>query len=217
VVLDLTIIGLAVALYPVALTAFLLVLSSRRGRRKGAAYVFGWIASLAGVVAVTVLATGNDPPTSNSAPSLGVLAAKIALGTSLLVVALRQYRRLALPKEPKKTPRWQAGVDNMSALYAVGLAVFAQSWVLVAAGAATVVEAKLSTWADYLSLVYFCLLASSPYLVMETYATVRPEQSQAFLVRLRRWIDAHTDLLIFWLSLLVGLWLIGKSTYLIVA
>jgi hypothetical protein len=216
VILDLTIIGLAIALYPVALTAFILVLSSRGGTRKGAAYVLGWVASLAGVVAVTVLATGNDPPKSNSAPSLGALAAKIALGTVLLVVALRQYRRLGLPKETRKTPRWQAGVDNMSAWYAVGLAVFAQSWVLVAAGAATVVEAKLSTWADYVTLVYFCLLASSPYLVMEAYATIRPEQSQAFLARLRRWIDAHTDLLVFWISLFVGLWLIGKSTYLIV-
>ena len=215
-VLDLTIIGLAIALYPIALTAFVVILGSRRGSRKGAAYVAGWVLSLAVVVAVTVLATGNSPPKSNTAPSLGALALKIALGTVLLLVAIRQYRRLRRPKKPKKTPRWQASVDNMSPWYALALAPFAQTWALVAAGAATVVEAKLSSWADYLLLVYFCLLASAPYLVLETYATTRPEQTQAFLARLRTWIDAYTDQLILWLSLLVGLWLIGKSSYLIV-
>ncbi len=89
----------------------------------------------------------------------------------------------------------------MSPWYALALAPFAQTWALVAAGAATVVEAKLSSWADYLLLVYFCLLASAPYLVLEMYATTRPEQTQEFLARLRTWIDAHTDQLILWLSL----------------
>jgi hypothetical protein len=195
---------------------FVLILASRRGSRKGAAFVFGWIVSLAVVVAVTVLATGNEPPKSNTAPSLGALAVKIALGTTLLVVALRRYRRLGRPKTPKKAPKWQAGVDNMSPWYAMGLAVFAQSWALVAAGAATVLEAKLSSWADYLMLIYFCLLASAPYLLLEVYATARPVQTHDVLARLRGWIDGHTDALIIWVSLVVGLWLIGKSLYLIV-
>ena len=39
---------------------------------------------------------------------------------------------------------------------------------------------------------------------------------QEFLARLRRWIDTHTDQLIVWVSLVVGLWLVGKSIYLIV-
>jgi Sap, sulfolipid-1-addressing protein len=102
VFLDLTIIGLAIALYPIAITAFIVILASRNGARKGAAYVAGWILSLAVVVAVTVLSTGNSPPKSNTAPSLGLLAFKIALGTILLLVAVRQYRRLGRPKAPKK-------------------------------------------------------------------------------------------------------------------
>jgi hypothetical protein len=216
VILDLTIVGLAIAFYPLAVTAFVLILASQNGGRKGAAFVFGWVFSLAVVVSVTVLATQNSPPKTNTAPALGALAAKIAIGTLLLVVAIRQYRRLARPKQPKKVPKWQAGVDNMSPLYALGVAVFAQSWALVAAGAATVVEAKLSSWQDYLTLVYFCLLASAPYLLMEFSVTVRPEQTHDFLLRLRGWIDAHTDQLVLWGSLVVGSWLIAKSTYQIV-
>jgi len=217
VILDLTIIGLAITLDPLPLTAFIIILGSRRGSRKGAAFVAGWIISLAIVVAVTVVATGNSPPKSNTAPSLGALAVKIVLGAVLLLIALRQYRRMGRPKKPKKPPKWQAGVDNMSPWYAMGLAPLTQPWGMIAAGAATVVEAKLSSATDYLALVYFCLLATASYLGMEIYATTRPEQTQDFLARLRAWIDSHTDQLIIFVSLVVGLWLIGKSLYLIVS
>jgi hypothetical protein len=216
VILELTIIGLAITLEPIPLTAFIIILASERGSRKGAAFVSGWLVSLGIVVAVTVLATGNSPPKSNTAPSLAALAVKIALGVVLLLIALRQYRRLGQPKKPKKPPKWQASVDNMSPLYAMALAPLTQPWGLIAAGAATVVQAKLSSWEDYLALIYFCLLASASYLLMELYAIIRPDQTQDFLSRLRTWIETHTDLLIIWVSLVVGLWLIGKSIYLIV-
>jgi hypothetical protein len=62
VVLNLVLIGVAIALDPLPLTAFMVVLPSRHGVRKGAAWVFGWLVSLATVVTVTVLATGNNPP-----------------------------------------------------------------------------------------------------------------------------------------------------------
>ena len=215
-ILELTIIGLAIALEPIPLTAFIIILASERGSRKGAAFVSGWLVSLGIVVAVTVLATGNSPPKSNTAPSLAALAVKIALGVVLLLIARRQYRRLGQPKKPKKPPKWQASVDNMSPLYAMALAPLTQPWGLIAAGAATVVQAKLSSWEDYLALVYFCLLASASYLLMEIYAVVRPDQTQDFLSRLRTWIDTHTDQIIIWVSLLVGLWLVGNSLYLIV-
>jgi len=216
VILELTIIGLAIALEPIPLTAFIIILASERGSRNGAAFVSGWLVSLGIVVAVTVLATGNSPPKSNTAPSLAALAFKIALGVVLLLIALRQYRRLGQPKKPKKPPKWQASVDNMSPLYAMALAPLTQPWGLIAAGAATVVQAKLSSWEDYLALVYFCVLASASFLFMEFFAVIRPDQTQDFLARLRTWIETHTDLLIIWVSLVVGLWLIGKSVYIIV-
>ena len=55
-------IGLAITLEPIPLTAFILVLASRGGVVKGAAFIFGWIASLAVVVAATLIITGNNPP-----------------------------------------------------------------------------------------------------------------------------------------------------------
>ncbi len=215
-VLDLILIGLVVTLEPIPLTAFILILASTNGTRKGAAFIFGWLLSLAVVVAVTILVTGNNPPKSNTAPSLAALAAKIAIGVVLLVIALRQWRKIGKPKPPKKTPKWQTGIDNMSPWYAMGLAPLTQPWGVVAAGVATITGAKLASWQDYVAIVGFCLIATGVYIVMELYVGFRPDQGQALLTRLRNWLDTHTDQVIIIVSLVLGLWLVGKSVYLLV-
>jgi len=214
-VLNLVLIGLAITLDPLPLTAFIVVLPSKRGVRKGAAFVFGWLLSLAVVVTITVLATGNNPPKPSTAPSLAALAAKVAIGVVLVTIAVRHIRARGRPKPPKKPPKWQEHVDSMSPWFALGLAPALQPWGLIGAGAATVVEAKLSSWESYLALFLFCLLASASYLFMEIYTVFRPGQSQALLARFRTWIDTHTDQVIISGSLILGFWLIGNSLYLI--
>ena len=216
-VLSLLLIGLAVALDPLPLTAFIVILPSRRGVRKGTAYLFGWLASLAIVVTVTVLATGNNPPKPNTVPSLASLAAKIAVGAVLVLIAIRQRRRMGKPKPPKKPPKWQEHVDNMSPWFAMGLAPALQPWTLIAAGAATVVEAKLSSWESYLALFGFCLLGSASYIALVIYAGFRPEQSQAFLAKFRKWMETRTDQVIIVGCLLIGFWLIASTIYYVVS
>jgi threonine/homoserine/homoserine lactone efflux protein len=213
VVLDLVLIGLAITLDPLPLTAFLIALPSKGGARKGAAYVFGWLVSLAIVVTATVLATGNNPPKPNTAPSLAALAVKIAIGAVLVVIAVRHIRTRGRPKPPKKPPKWQQHVDNMSPWFAMGLAPTLQPWVMIGAGAATVVQAKLSSWESYLALAGFCVLASASYLALEIYAVARPGPSRALLGRFRTWLDTRTDQVIIVGSLLLGLWLIASPSW----
>jgi hypothetical protein len=215
-VLDLLLIGLAVSLDPLPLTAFVVILPSKRGVRKGAAYLFGWLVSLAVVVAVTVVATGNNPPKPNTVPSLGSLAAKIAIGTVLVLLAIRQRRRRGRPKKPKKPPKWQEHVDNMSPWFALALAPTLQPWTLIAAGAATVVEAKVSNWESVLALFGFCVLGSASYIALVIYAGFRPEQSQAFLAKFRKWMETRTDQVIITGCLLLGFWLIASSIYYVI-
>jgi threonine/homoserine/homoserine lactone efflux protein len=216
VTLDLILIGLTISLEPIPLTTFIVVLASKNGVRKGAAFLFGWLASLAIVIALTIVATGNKPPKTNSAPSLAALAFKILAGVVLLLIALRQYRRLGKPKPPKKTPKWQTGVDNMSLWFALALGPLTQPWGLVAVGIATITEAKLSSWQDYIAIVLFCLVSTSTYLVMEVYAGFRPARTQALLAQIRTWIETHRDQVIIVGSIVLGFYLIGKSTYLLV-
>ncbi len=214
---ELVLIGLVITLEPIPLTAFLLILASKGGVRKGAAFIFGWLASLAIVVALTVVATADKPPKPSTAPSLAALAVKMLIGVVLLAIAVRQWRRMGRPRKPKKTPKWQTGIDRMSPWYAMGLAFLVQPWGLVAAGVAVITAAKLSSWESYIALFLFCVVSALVYIVMEIYAGFRPEKTQALVTQVRAWIDTHTDQVIIVISLVLGFWLIGKSIYQIVS
>jgi threonine/homoserine/homoserine lactone efflux protein len=216
-IFELLLIALVITLEPIPLTAFILVLASEGGVRKGAAFIFGWLLSLAAVVALTVVATGNNPPKPATAPSLAALALKLLIGAVLVVIGLRRRARMGLPKEPKNPPKWQSGIDNMSPWLVIGLAPLTQPWGLVAAGVAVIMEAKLSSWESYVGLFLFCLVATGVYLVMEVYAGFRAERAQSLMRGIRTWIDAHTDQVIVVLSLGLGFWLVGKSIYQLVA
>jgi threonine/homoserine/homoserine lactone efflux protein len=213
VVLDLLLIGLGIALEPFPLTAFILILSAEKGTRKGLAFILGWLACLVVVIAAVVLVTGGKPPAPSTAPSTAALAVKLALGIVLIGLAVRQRRRMGRPRKP---PTWMARLDRLSPWAAAGLAAFLQPWALVAAGAATVTQAKLSSAADYLTLVIFVLLATASFLYLELYAVFAPAAAGARLARLRTWLDTHRDQVIIVLSLLLGFWLAGKSIYLLV-
>jgi hypothetical protein len=214
VVLDLVIIGLAITLEPLTIVAFILILGAEKGIRKGLAFILGWLACLVAVIAVVLLVTGGKPPEPHTAPSNAALAVKAALGIVLIAFAIRQWRR---KERPHKQPTWMARLDRLSLWAAAGLGVFLQPWSLVAAGAATVVQAKLTTAGDYLALVLFCLLATSSFLVMELYAAFAPEAASARLGLVRKWIDNHRDQAIVAGSLLVGCWLLANSIYVIVS
>ncbi len=213
-VLDLLLIGLGITLEPFPLTAFILMLSAEKGTRKGLAFLLGWLACLVVVIAAAILATGNSPPKPQTVPSTAILAVKLALGVTLILLAMHQRRQMGHPRKP---PAWMAHVDRLSLWSAAGLAVFLQPWVLVAAGATTVAGAKLATAGSYLALMFFCLLATASFLYLELYATFAPARAGARLARLRAWLDSHQDQVIIAVFLLLGFWLTGKSIYLLVS
>ena len=213
-VLDLLLIGLGIALEPFPLMAFILVLSAEKGTIKGLAYILGWLACLVAVIAAVILTTGNNPPRPQTAPSSAALAVKLVLGLVLILIAVRRRRRMGRPRKP---PGWMEHLDRLSLWAAAGLAAFLQPWTLVAAGAATVVQAKLATAGSYLVLVLFCLLATSSFLYLELYATFAPARARARLEHMRTWLDTHQDQVVIVICLLLGFWLAGKSIYLLVS
>jgi threonine/homoserine/homoserine lactone efflux protein len=214
VVLDLLLVGLAITLEPFPLTGFILILSAEKGTWKGLAFILGWLACLVAVIAAVLLTTGGNPPKSQSAQSTAVTAIKLAIGIVLILLALRQRRRRGRPRKP---PTWMSRLDRLSLLSAAGLAVFLQPWALVAAGAATVAQAKLSTAGDWVTLMLFCLLATSSFLYLELYAAFAPAKATVRLERMRTWLDTHQDQVLIGVFLLLGFWLAGKSIYLLVS
>ncbi len=210
--LDLFLIGLVVTLEPIPLTAMILLLAAERGIMKGLGFTLGWMLTLVAIVALTVLVTGGKPLIPQSAPSTASLVIKLAIG---LVLVFTGYRRWGKPSssEPKKQPRWMAGIDRINPLAAAGLGFLLQPWVLVAAGVATITQAKLSSGQEYFAVFAFCIWCTASYLVMEIYAALRPEVVRTKLNALLEWINSHKDQAIVFLSLGLGLYLMAKSIY----
>jgi threonine/homoserine/homoserine lactone efflux protein len=214
VVLDLLLIGLGIALEPFPLTAFILVLGAEKGIWKGLAFIVGWLACLVAVIAAVILATMNSPPKPQTVPSTAALAVKLAVGVVLIIIALRKRRQRGQPRKPAA---WMAKLDRLSLLSVAGLAAFLQPWTLVAAGAATILEAKLTTPESYLALIFFCLLATASFLYLEVYTTFAGARADARLGHMREWLNSHQDQVVIAVFLLLGLWLAANSLYVLVS
>ena len=210
--LDLFLIGLVVTLEPIPLTAMILLLATDGGLLKGLGYVLGWMVTLVGIVAVTVLVTGGKPLIPNSNPSTGALAVKLTVGVVLVVIAYRRWGTWG-NSEPKGQPKWMRGIDRVNPLTAAGLGFLLQPWVLVTAGVADITQAKLSSAWEYLAVFAFCVLCSASLLTMEVYAALRPAEVKIKLQALLDWITSHRDQVIVILSLALGLYLMAKSLY----
>lgn len=211
-VLDLMLIALAIALYPLPMMAFILVVSSPRGVWKGLAFILAWLANLVVVIALVLALTGGQPPPPRSPPGVAALALKLAIGVGLVAYGVRRYRRRKGKAARDAGPK-PSHVDVGSVWAAAGLAVLIQPWGMVAAGATTVIEADTSHATTFIALFGFCLLASSGLLAAELYMVFAPEAAQARLLRMRAWMEGHKDEAIVFVCLLLGLWLSAQSIY----
>ncbi|RSS53321.1 GAP family protein [Streptomyces sp. WAC01280] len=221
-ILDLFLIGLAIALYPIPVMAFVLVVSAPRGVYKGLAFIIAWLACLVAVIAMVLLFTGGQPPAPRSPPSIAALAATLVIGLSLIVYSEHRRRRsrrtAAAPASQENRPKGSgrsltSRMDQATGWSAAGLAVLLQPWGMVSAAAATVVKADLSQVSSFLALFGFCVLATAGLLAMELYMVFAPEKAQHSLVSLRGWLERHKDPAIVLICLVLGLWLVGRSLY----
>jgi Sap, sulfolipid-1-addressing protein len=211
VVADLVLIALGIALQPFRLSAFILILSTEGGTKKGLGFVLGWLTCLVLVIALVVLITAGKPVRLRTVPSSAVLIIRLALGIALIVIAAVQWRHR---NRARRAPAWLARLDTMSPWAAAVIAAIMQPWTLVAAAAVTAAAARLSSVGDYLALASFCLLATSSFIVLELYAACAPAASTQ-LAALRNWLDTHGNQVIIIVCLVLGVWLTGQSVRLL--
>ncbi|WP_405704661.1 GAP family protein [Streptomyces sp. NBC_00069] len=225
-VLDLLLIALAITVDPLPIMAFVLVVSSARGVWKGLAFILAWLACLVAVIAIVLTVTDGQPPAPRSPPGIAGVAAKLVIGLGLVFYGLHRHLLMKAGTAPtgSTTPLGrdvQGGssegaasrTDSSSVWAAAGLAVLVQPWGLVAAGATTVLEANTSHTSTYLALFGFCFLATASLLAAELYIVFAPEVAHDRLMRLRSWLEGHTQQAIVVICLVLGLWLTGKSIY----
>jgi hypothetical protein len=210
-IVDLILIGAAIALEPIPLTGYILLRSTEGGNWKGYGFILGWILTLALIVVLTLALTGGKPLKNESTPSTATLIVKILLGCGLLVLAWRQNARRG--RSTRATPSWMVKLDRVNFAGAMGASFLLQPWLLVAAGAVTVTAADLSEPTTVAVLVGYCILATSTYLAMHAYGVISPERARSRLDGFRQFLTDHRDQVIILLCVVIGFWLIGESAY----
>jgi hypothetical protein len=208
---DIVATGIVVALNPLSIACYILLLSSPRGVAKGLAFLAGWAASIVAVIALTLALTDGTPPRPTTAPAKAVSGVVVLLGVAFIVAGQRFYRRLHAPAVAKPPPRWMGKLDTMPLWGAASLGVLIQPWPFVAAGAALVSSIDTGDAASLAYLAAFALLSCFSFIVMQAYVVVAHDVALPRLARLRVWLDGHRMLMVAVLCLALGAALVIKG------
>jgi len=208
--------AVAVAVFPVPVIAVVLLLGSARGRTKALAFCVAWYLGLVIVGAIVLVVAGAVGPTEGSEPATWVSILLLALGATLLWLAVKQW--LGRPRSGAEAPLpgWMRKVDEFTIVKAAsaGFALSAlnpKNLLLVAAAAAEIAEVGLSGSQQAVALVAFALIASLGVLSPLALAIVRGEGADRLLARLRTWMAANNAVIMAVLFLLIGAKLIGDA------
>ena len=119
--------GVGVALSPVPIIAVVLMLATPKGRVNGPAFLTGWVAGIAVLGAIVLLAASGASASKHGAPATWVSIVKIILGLLLLLLAVYQWRGRPRGDSQPELSKWMSTVDTFTPgrSLAVGVALSA--------------------------------------------------------------------------------------------
>jgi hypothetical protein len=188
---DVVPLAIAVALSPVGVSVFLLMLLSEHEIENARAYALGWAATFS-VIAIGALLTGvsfkaTHPPTAVRLLEVGagvvVIAAAVFILTRLSAGHLRRSRWLAITDG---ISAWRAGV--LGVLFAL---INPKDVALSVGAGATVSDAPLSGAQSALAIAVFAAVATVTITVPLTVALLAGERAQPTLRAWHDWLDRN--------------------------
>ena len=182
--------GLAVAVCsPVSVVTVIVLLTMPSGRRRGVAFVLGWLLAVA-VIAVVIVTVGNgqDFSSHKTTPSRAASWAEIAVGLILAVTAVRSLRRRGPSRSSGEAPKWLNRLDRTNWLLAVVVGAFMLTYSLTIAAAAEILKANVSTGDDVLAFVVFAVASIVSIVAPIVVALIAPDRADQRLAAWRQWL-----------------------------
>jgi Sap, sulfolipid-1-addressing protein len=208
--------AVGIALSPIPIIAVVLMLTSRKARINGPAFVLGWLIGL-GIVGAIVLALAGPAGASKSgAPATWVSWVKIVLGILLLLVAARQFRSRPHGNEEPSMPKWMATIDKTTPPAAVGLAAVLsganpKNLLLAVSGAAAIAGTGISGGQQAIAYAVFALIGTLGVGIPVGIYFAMGARSEKLLAGLKDWMSAHNAVIMSVLCLIIAAKLIGDA------
>ena len=208
--------AVGIAVSPIPIIAVVLMLTSRRAKVNGLAFVVGWLIGLGIVGAIVLSLAGPAGASKSGSPATWVSWVKIALGVLLLLVALRQFRGRPHAGEDPPMPKWMGTIDNFKPLTAFGFAAVLaganpKNLLLAVGGGAAIAQTGIPDGQQAIAYLIFALIATVGVGTPVVIYLAMGERSQEILARLKDWMGRNNAVIMSVLCLIIGAKLIGDA------
>jgi threonine/homoserine/homoserine lactone efflux protein len=208
--------AVGIALSPIPIIAVVLMLTSRRARTNGPAFVLGWLAGLGVVGAIVLALAGSGGASKSGAPAAWVSWVKLALGVWLLLVAVRQFRSRPRGDEQPPMPKWMATIDKITPAAALGLAAVLsganpKNLILAVGGATAIAQTGIPGGQQAIAYLIFALIGTLGVGIPVGIYFAMGARSEKLLAGLKDWMTQHNAVIMTVLCLIIGAKLIGDA------
>jgi threonine/homoserine/homoserine lactone efflux protein len=215
--LILTVLGLGLAIAvcsPGSVVTVIVLLSMPSGRRRGIAFVVGWLLAIAviGVLSVALL-HGQDFSSHKTTPSRAASAAEVLLGVVVVLASARAFRRRARGRPSGDTPAWLARLDRTNWLLAVPVGAFMLTYSLTLVAAAEIMKANVSVADAAIAFVVFATASIVTIVAPVVVACLAPERSAERLARWRSWLLQNSRAIGLVALMVIGALLIARGVH----
>jgi threonine/homoserine/homoserine lactone efflux protein len=207
--------ALAVALSPIPIIGVVLVLDSDRARRNGPAFALGWVAGLATVSVVVVLAAGAaSDPGSDAAEGINWFMAGI--GFMFFVMAARLWKKRPKRGETAEMPSWMASINSISSTRALGLgaalsAANPKNLALTFAASAAIANAQLGRADTTIAVVTFVAIGSTTVVGAVVFYLAAPARAARPLAAVRQFMADNNATIMMVILVILGTKLLGDA------
>ena len=211
--------GLAVALTsPVSVVTVIVLLSLPAGRRRGIAFLVGWLIALAVIATLIVFVLhGQDFGSRSSSPSRAASALEVLLGSLLLIWAVVAYRRREPASGGASTPKWLDPIAGTHWLLAVAVGALMLSYGITFAAASEILKANVSRLDGGVAIAVFALTSMITVAAPIVAVVAAPERSEQRLETWKAWLLGNSRVVTLVVLMVVAAFLIVRGVHDLVA
>lgn len=211
---DVLVLGLGVALSPLAIVAVVVMLVASRGTAAAWCFAAGWVVSLASVATTVALLADAAEAGEAAGPATWVSALKLVVGALLVLFAARRWS--SRDEGGGEAPGWIRRLDEVTPLGAAGLAVLfnvlkPKNLLLGIAAGVAVAGTGAAPAGQALAVAVFVLLGTAGVAAPLAIHVAMPARGRDVLVGLRDWMVRENTTIVAVLSLVIAAKLVGDA------